>query len=452
MLLCIALLGGWLWGQNDTLAPITSSQVIQAGPMLGYAEMKEVCIWIQTKLPSELAIRYWPEGKKEALETQNHVRTQDSSYNIAKMVVSHLEPDTRYEYEVWVNGQNVSFPYPLSFQTTQFFQWRSEPKDFSFVLGSCLYENDPPNDRPGTPYGGDLKILEKMADAKADFMLWLGDNWYYREPEFYSHAQMLYRCNRVRSLPEMQRFLASCNHYAVWDDHDYGPNNSNRSYANKEFALELFKAFWANPHYGTKPTPGVFFSFSWNDVDFFMCDDRFYRAPNETLDPDKDYLGPDQLQWLEDSLATSNATFKIIVGGGQNINFYDPSEGYHHYGGEQKRLLNFIELQGIEGILFLSGDRHFTELIKLDRPGAYPLYEFTNSPISSGTYSNMTDERLNPLRVEGTLVNTVRNFGTISVSGPRKERQMTLRTFDAEGKLLWEKVLTRKQLSNPKRR
>ena len=38
--------------------------------------------------------------------------------------------------------------------------------------------------------------------------------------------------------------------------------------------------------------------------------------------------------------------------------------------------------------MFLSGDRHFTELLKVERPGTYPLYEFTSSPLTSRPWAN----------------------------------------------------------------
>lgn len=36
-----------------------------------------------------------------------------------------------------------------------------------------------------------------------------------------------------RSVAELQPFLASTHHYAIWDDHDYGPNDSDRGFYNK---------------------------------------------------------------------------------------------------------------------------------------------------------------------------------------------------------------------------
>jgi alkaline phosphatase D len=50
--------------------------------------------------------------------------------------------------------------------------------------------------------------------------------------------------------------------------------------------------------------------------------------------------------------------------------------------------------------------------------------------------------------VDGTLVEQ-RNFGTLTVSGPREDRVLTLRTFDADGELLWERSIRAQDLTVP---
>ena len=46
----------------------------------------------------------------------------------------------------------------------------------------------------------------------------------------------------------------------------------------------------------------------------------------------------------------------------------------------------------------------------------------------------------NTNQVEGTHVAT-QNFGTIAVHGDSKNRMLLLKTFDAAGKVLWEKEI-----------
>jgi len=103
---------------------------------------------------------------------------------------------------------------------------------------------------------------------------------------------------------------------------------------------------------------------------------------------------------------------------------------------ERDGILKRIEKEDIRGVVFLSGDRHSSELSELTLGNGRKVIDFTCSALTSGTYDH-TDEP-NTLRVPGTMVG-VRNFGTLEFTGPRKERVLTLRTHDAEGKILWEK-------------
>lgn len=69
----------------------------------------------------------------------------------------------------------------------------------------------------------------------------------------------------------MQEMLSSMHHYAIWDDHDYGNNDSDRGWRNKQDALDVFKMFWGNPGYGIDGKPGVTTSFNYSDVEFFSA-------------------------------------------------------------------------------------------------------------------------------------------------------------------------------------
>jgi alkaline phosphatase D len=104
---------------------------------------------------------------------------------------------------------------------------------------------------------------------------------------------------------------------------------------------------------------------------------------------------------------------------------------------ERAYLIKRIAQEDIKNVIFLSGDRHHTELNKLVNAKGNTMYDFTSSPMTSGT-GPRKESSLN--RVEGTLV-TERNFGTLDFSGPRKQRKLTMTTWSKEGKKLWEKVI-----------
>lgn len=421
--------------------------LLQAGPMLGYVEMQEANLWLQTTAAAAIEIQYWVKGEENTSNTSYAGHT-DAAESFSKHIkLTDLEYGTTYEYDLYLNGEKVAFSYPTEFTTQELWQWRTDPPAFTVAFGSCLYINDKKYDRPGDPYGTSPEILESIYNKKPDLMLWIGDNVYYREPDFYSLPRMDYRYRDARDTPEMQPLLAGAINLATWDDHDYGPNNSNRSYRMREEAADMFERYWSNPGNNRQ---GIYTKYKFNDVEFFLLDDRYFRAPNRLSDSDKAYFGRQQMQWLKDGLVSSDAAFKIVVNGNQVTNTGNTHESFPMYKGEFNELMDFLVEEKVEGVLFLSGDVHYGQLLKTEREGLYPLYEFTSSPLTAGVYEIADSEESydNPLHVKGTLV-TDYNFGLIKVSGPRGARVLTLQSYDREGKLLWERKISRADLSLP---
>ena len=431
----------------------TGDPCLRSGPMLGAAEIQDAAIWLQTHHPCRMQLRYWPEGKTESARLSPEILTSTEGDHIARFDLSSLDFGTRYRYELYANGQLVPLKGDPAFSTQPMWRWRTDPPDLRVALGSCAYINDPPFDRPGTPYGGGLHIFDTVAEQAPDLMIWLGDNVYYREADWLTEAGLRSRFAHSRSASGLQRLLAATAHYATWDDHDYGPNNSDRSYRLRREALDVFEDYFPNPPLGNGEIPGVFFRFEWADVEFFVLDNRYHRAPNQLPPgPEKVMFGPEQMRWLRDALVSSLSTFKVVVSGNQMLNpwLHSPSwqEMWTLYPEERQSFLDFLAAAKVEGVLFLSGDRHHTELLKIERPDLYPLYEFTSSPLTAGTASG-DREQDNPARVQGTLVTKTRNFGLLDVEGPADDRRMILRTLDGQGQELWRHVIHHSELTLP---
>jgi alkaline phosphatase D len=144
-------------------------------------------------------------------------------------------------------------------------------------------------------------------------------------------------------------------------------------------------------------------------------------------------LGPTQLEWFKKALVSSNAPFKIVSIGGQFLTTNENHETYQHYHrAEHDSILAFIERENIKNVIFLTGDRHFTELSKVTNAKGNDLYDLTTSSLTAGIYADAKKEQ-NNYRVDGTLV-TVHNFATLHFSGPRKARVLEIKVFSADGK------------------
>ena len=419
---------------------ITFAQdLVQSGPMVGYSTMREVLLWVQTTTTAEVYFEYYDKATPTERFSTEKYTTQAKNAFVAKLIADQILPGKTYQYELFINGKKIQKEYPLEFQSQTLWQWRTDPPEVNFVIGSCNYVNETHFDRPGKPYGSEFEIFNTIHTKNPDFMLWLGDNTYLREVDWNSRTGFLHRYTHTRSLPELQPLLASTHHYAIWDDHDFGPNNADRSFALKETASEIFKLFWGNPNYDIINKGGITGSFQWADLEFFLLDNRYYRTSNNNFTGKREMLGKHQIDWLINALASSNAPFKFVAVGGQVLNSEAMYENYAIFAEERKYLLQKIREAEIEGIIFLDGDRHHTGLSRMQESNeVYPLYDLTCSSLTAGTNNNK--EKLNVYRLEETLVGQ-HNFGLLNVSGPRKNRVLTITIFDTKGKELWNREI-----------
>jgi len=217
----------------------------------------------------------------------------------------------------------------------------------------------------------------------------------------------------------------------MWDDHDFGPNNADGSYKNKETTLSVFNQFWPNPE--PVETDGMYFKISRYDVDFFILDNRSYS--NKSADENPTVLGANQKAWLKNQLKQSKANFKIICSGNQFIADYLSDKTFALYPEERQEIFDFLIDHKIEGAFFLTGDRHHTEFLKRDVEGLYPMLEYSCSPITSWPNAKLNSLRFNKnQRIKGTLINK-RNFGKLSFVGDKDNRICIIETLDKKGKL-----------------
>lgn len=417
-----------------TTITLAQKELLQSGPMVGYSQMREVSLWVQTKEQAKVKFVYWDKAVPGTRHETKELTTNPDNYNMTTLIADEVEPGIKYEYQLFINNEPVELDYRTEFETQKLWQWREDPPEFNFAIGSCAYINEPEYDRSGKPYGGDHQIFETIYEKDPDFFVWMGDNSYLREVDWYSRTGIFKRFTHDRSFPLLQPMLGSMHHYATWDDHDYGPNNSDRSFVAKNLTREAFELWWANPSYGVNGAEeGISTFFQWGDCEFFLMDDRTYRIPENRKTGKQEIYGEGQIEWLIDALTASDAPFKFIVMGSTALNPDPISENWESYPEEKDYFLEMIEKEEIEGVIFLTGDIHRGELTKMERENNYPLYEITASPLSAGVTSY---DGPNRFRVEGTRV-MERNFAYFTVTGPRKNRSLNIKMYNADGDEKW---------------
>ncbi len=435
---------------------VTLHGQLVSGPMLGPVELRTAKLWIEVKPGSRVTLQYWKQGEMKYFKTMDKQTKIDDWFSPLVFYVVGLDINTAYEYRFAINQKAVMPPTKAdgNFTTKELWQWRKPAPDFSFLTGSCSYINEPAIDRPGKPYGGDSSIFESMAKEKAAFMLWLGDSWYTREVDYFDEWGLWNRASHDRAAPVLQNFLKSTSHFAIWDDHDYGPNDIGMNYILKDKSRNVFMNYFTNTSYGMGGE-GIYSMVSYSDVDVFMMDDRWWRSADTMKDsvngkpnPDKKMWGKTQLKWLKNSLLYSRASFKIIATGSQVLNPVSTSDKLLNCPAEYNELMNFLGDNKINGVVFLTGDRHHSEIMKVERSGTYPLYDITSSPLTSGTHKFGGVEKNNPFRILG--IDEKQNYSKISFSGAGKQRKMLVEFFGVKGDKLGDWSVSNADLSTPK--
>lgn len=438
------------------VAVLPATAQLVSGPMLGPVELRTAKLWVEVKPGTTVLLQYWKKGNPAGAIAMSRSTNRYDWFSPVSFTLVNLEPNTTYEYKFSLNTKTYSKPVNAdgSFTTKELWQWRKPAPDFSFLTGSCAYFNEPVYDRPGKPYGGDSSIFQRMGQEKAAFMLWLGDNWYTREADYADEWGLWARASRDRSMPVLQPLLKNMSHFAMWDDHDYGPNDIGSHYILKETSRNVFQQYWLNTSYGMN-NQGIYSIISYGDVDIFMMDDRWWRSAdalpdsvNGDVNKEKRMWGVQQMEWLKNALSFSKATFKIIANGSQVLNPASPYEKLVNWPVEYYELMNFLKQNSVNGVLFLTGDRHHSEIIKVGREGTYPLYDITVSPLTSGTHKFSGPEKENPYRVLG--IDEKQNYGRFTVSGSKGQRKLTIEFLGLKGEKLGEWSVGEKELKTPR--
>ncbi|NNM29774.1 MAG: alkaline phosphatase, partial [Akkermansiaceae bacterium] len=173
-------------------------------------------------------------------------------------------------------------------------------------------------------------------------------------------------------------------------------------------------------------------TFRWGrHLQVWFPEGREYRSPNTMPDgPEKSILGAEQWQWLEKTMAASDAAFKLFVSATPvvgpdraNKNDNHANEGFAHEG---RRLRKF--LSGVPGCFVINGDRHWQYHSVDPETG---LHEFGSGPASDrhagGWKAALQPEWQDFLRIKG-------GFLSVRIDAERA----IFRHHDVDGKVVNE--------------
>ncbi|MGD8854301.1 MAG: alkaline phosphatase D family protein [Gammaproteobacteria bacterium] len=350
------------------------------GPVVGAVGGRSATIGFRTGKAACVQIRYAPVLETPSVTTSDGVLTRSGDDFVGRILINNLTPATDYEYTILVNGIATPFLSAPRFKT---FPLADDGASFSFGVLSDL------NGNRAAP------AMHALALENPDFVVILGD-YDHRNPATLAEMRTMHRELREEGAtgPDLRdqvlrRFPVS----HVWDDHDYGTNDADKTFAAKVDALKAFDEYWP-----TYPRPngnnGIWYRFSYGALaEVYMLDLRYQR--DSKADPDdanKSMLDggsiPDgQKAWLKESLRASAATWKFIASTVPWNPTVPKEDAWYGYQTEQRELVEFVRAQGITGVIFFSGDIHLGGAID---NGSNAYFPELNVPHTNNLSDNTT--------------------------------------------------------------
>ena len=358
---------------------------VQLGPIAGGVTDTSAIILVKTFSPEqEVKIELFTQSDVENSVFSDSINSLAENYNYVKIPVNNLKPNITYYYRAIVDD----FPSRRwnSFQT-----FASEKEyNFSFGFGSCQQSSwNIPNP----------EIFPVIANDSLRFFIQFGD-WTYPDT---TEKKYGYRYNQKKDLleksyqtkynsnyPFASEVLSQMPVVYTYDDHDFAANNSDGSDSAKGNTIWAYKTFF--PHYELKnPDNGIWQSFTFGDVEFFVLDlrsqrnpgkeafdkqDKFNPPPSFSILSGYDINGENQKEWFLNALKNSKAKWKVIVSSvlfnpayakvteidslPEDIKWFpkDVADKWAGYPEDVNALVTTIESNNIKNVFVISGDTH----------------------------------------------------------------------------------------------
>ena len=293
-----------------------------------------------------------------------------------------------------------------SFNRDQDALWKSlsqDDPDYIFLLGDNVYATKA------------LGMTEKSLDRKRH---WL---------EYVAMRRRLHLYRLPRLIPVL----------AIWDDHDYGMRDGDRTHRYKRSAKRTFQSFFAQPNHPPYFEHGpansaIFRAFK---TQFFLMDNRSHREPKKSDSGKAAHWGIKQEQWLFSHLK-KNPIASWLLNGDQFFGGYHEFESFE--GSHPKSFANFLSQwrESKVPLIFASGDRHLTEFMEINPPDSlHKTYEITASPAHAKTYPSRWIEQPNPRKIAGADLKI--NYVIVDGQSLKAGQELRVTAKGKDGKTLY---------------
>lgn len=332
---------------------------ITLGPIAGGVSDRQAVIFVRLSEPGPVSILYSADlFFRKDIRRSVEVQADRANDLIAQIPLTDLEPATTYTYRVLAGLR------PRGIANTSRFTTAPAPDsllDFDFAVLS------------------DLSRMNLAAPAYASasafspaFVMQIGDLDHsnpgnFPRPVTVENWRRMHRrvLGESASGQDFANAIASTTpFFHIWDDHDYGADNADRTAVWKDLATQAFLEYFPLP---ARPNPagGLWYSFRYAQAEIFVLDLRSQRDPNDAdQGPEKSMLNGgrltegDQKTWLLGGLQASEARWKFIISSsGWNPNGKQ-IDSWAQYTDEQSEIVQFVRDHGVLGVIVISGDLH----------------------------------------------------------------------------------------------
>lgn len=369
-----------------------------------------------------------------------------------KIRLTELTPARRYYYRVEMRASEkaaTTFSEVHSFVTAPAADQRAP---VMFHLTTCQ------DTRGESTYAA-------MAAQHPDFCISAGDTVYYDGEHLARDVPQAWQSyQKMFGLPLMKAYYRNVGGYFMKDDHDYRFNDADPFMKGKWVGLKAadpgarftetrgnqkLDEAWLTHDEGIRVFKQVFplgektfRTVRWGrGLQIWMLENRDFRSPNEMPDgPEKSIWGKEQKTWLMETLAESNADYRVIISPNPLIGPDRLMKGDNHanlngFWNEGQEFLNWLRDQQLKNVVLMCGDRHW-QYHSIDRRAGRYTHEFSCGPTSDDHVQNVP-----PLYEGVERPYAASRGGFLSVRYQPEDRSLVCNFHSMSGESVYRKVV-----------
>jgi alkaline phosphatase D len=353
--------------------------VVDRGPLSGGVTPHSAlvkAILVRPGLEARLIVSTDPDLKSRSYS--GRVQATTNQHNVVEFPLTRLKANTQYYYALEVNGCADKR------KQGEFRTFPDRPSSFSFAFASCAKT------------ASTSDVFDAIRENHPLFYMNMGD-FHYLNITTNDRARFRAAYDLVLSSPEQADLYRHIPFVYIWDDHDFGGNNSNRKASSHEAARFTYEEYV--PHYALASGEGdvpIYQTFTVGRAKFILTDLRSERDEAKKKDTaEKTMMGAKQKQWFKKELLSAKDQYPLIFWvssvpwtGQAHSNYYrgvgSNTFGFiHHtnlpaapirtnrfsrplaveddwavYSHERREIADFIKSNQISGVCILHGDAH----------------------------------------------------------------------------------------------